>query len=264
MKIYNELSEKIILEQFNEENTINQIKNIKKQLILFDLKEKEKDVDMNDNQIIKGNEQIIFSIISNNISNKINYFINTKDDSFNFELFIIILTEQIKSRISLILTNAKGIESSLFQKINKNTLKSIQSKVSKFLFSFYDDFEGTDKINEEIIIKKKMENNDEEENYMISCIKIILILNIYIEKIKIEDIFGEFKTKENKKLINKLSAYLIQIMDILIQIKKNKESFNINKDLQSEYNFFSDLIENTYKKLMPDLISFIFDIIFMK
>ena len=176
MKTYNELSEKDILEKFNEDNTINQIKNIENQLILFDLKEKEKDVDINDSQIVKGNEQIIFSIISSNILEKINYFTNSKADYFNFELFIIILLEQIKSRISFILKNTKGIEESLFQKINKNTLKIIQSIVSKFLFLFYDGLDNADKNNEESIIKKKMESND-EENYLISCIKIILILH---------------------------------------------------------------------------------------
>ena len=266
MKLFNKISETDAFQQFNEVNSIHQIKNTKNQLILFDLKEKEKDIDINDYQIVKENEQIIFSIISRNISEKIKYFIDSKDENFNFELYIIILITQIKEKISFILKKVKGIESSLFQKINKNTIKTIQSIVSKFLLSFYDNLGNYDKEKEDIIIKKEIENNN-EDNFLISCIKIILILNKYIKKGIIQGIFGQIKTKENKKLISKLSTYLIKIIDIFIQIKKNKEAFNINININNNngyYNnyFFSDLIERTYDKNMPGLISFLFNIIF--
>ena len=59
-----------IINQFKEKDAINQIKNIEKQIIIFDLREKDKEIDINDSQIIKGNEQIIFSIISNQLKEK--------------------------------------------------------------------------------------------------------------------------------------------------------------------------------------------------
>jgi hypothetical protein len=165
-------------------------------MIIFDLREKEKEIDIKDPQIIKGIEQIIFSIISNNISDKINYFIDSNKNIFNFELFIYILMELIKSKISSIYKNSKFFSSGFFKEINKNNIKKKQSLITNFLASFYDNLN----INESIEGKLNLE----DESFLNSCVKIILILDKYIEKNKMKGIFGEVKTKENKKLINKI------------------------------------------------------------
>ena len=100
MKSNNNISLEKILEKYYGESSKKEIKNIEKQLILFNLREKEKnyDININDSQIIKGKEQIIFSIISNNILEKIDYFLDP-NENFNFELFIFFLFENARRRI---------------------------------------------------------------------------------------------------------------------------------------------------------------------
>ena len=249
-------STSFILEKFKDENIINQIKNLEKQIIIFDSREKDKEIDKKDPQIIKGIEQIIFSIISNNIYDKINYFTDSKKNIFNFELFIYILMELIKSKISSIIdNNSKFFSSGFFKDINKNNIKKKQSIIINFLVSFYDDLNINESIEDQLIL--------ENESFLISCVKIIIILDKYIEKNKMKGIFGEIKTKENKKLINKLSQYLIHILFILIRIKKNEEVFKDNNNKNDKKNNdFLILIKTTYDLIMSNLIILLFDIIF--
>jgi hypothetical protein len=104
--------------------------------------------------------------------------------------------ELIKSKISSIYKNSKFFSSGFFKEINKNNIKKKQSLITNFLASFYDNLN----INESIEGKLNLE----DESFLNSCVKIILILDKYIEKNKMKGIFGEVKTKENKKLINKI------------------------------------------------------------
>lgn len=191
-----------IINQFKEKDAINQIKNIEKQIIIFDLREKDKEIDINDSQIIKGNEQIIFSIISNQLKEKINYLLDSKTNNFNFELFINILIEQIKQIISLIYKSTKIIVPEFFKEMNKNIIKKKQSLIINFLLSFYDNINND---NIELNLEQINILINKEDTFFISCTKIILVLNKYIDKNKIKGIFGEIKSKENKKLINKIN-----------------------------------------------------------
>ena len=216
----NKISLEYILTLFNDEKTIKKIKNIKNQLNQFELESKKIAQNSNLDFLIQ-NEQKINSIISTNLSETINYFVNSNDNSFSYELFINCLLEKTKERLSTIKKNAKSIENSLFQKINKNTIKKIQSIIIIFMTSFYDfhendpSFNNTDKIVEAIINK----NIIKEESFLISCIKIILILNNYIDKNKIKNTFNE-KVINNTTLIKELVILLIKILNKLIIIKK--------------------------------------------
>ena len=261
MKSNNNISLEKILEKYYGESSKKEIKNIEKQLILFNLREKEKnyDININDSQIIKGKEQIIFSIISNNILEKIDYFLDP-NENFNFELFIFFLMEQIKLIFSSIIKNSKMLDEGFFKEMNKNIIKKKQQIIINFILSFYDNVK-----NEEINIDK-INLINKEDSFLISCVKIILCFDDNLDKNKMKEIFGQFKTKENKKMINKLITYLIEICKIFIIIKKNTKIFNIknndNIKAQLNYDIFELLIENAYEKFMPSLISFLFDIIF--
>ena len=173
-----------IINQFKEKDAINQIKNIEKQIIIFDLREKDKEIDINDSQIIKGNEQIIFSIISNQLKEKINYLLDSKTNNFNFELFINILIEQIKQIISLIYKNTKIIVPEFFKEMNKNIIKKKQSLIINFLLSFYDNINND---NIELNLEQINILINKEDTFFISCAKIILVLNKYIDKNKIKN-----------------------------------------------------------------------------
>ena len=270
----NKLSMEYILTLFNDEKSVKKIKNIKKQLKQFAL----------ENNIIAQNSNLDFltqikqkinSIISTNLSETINYFVNSNDNSFFYELFINCLFEKIKERLSIINKNSKSIENSLFQKINKNTIKKIQSIIIIFMTSFYDfhendpSFNNSDKIFEAIINK----NIILEESFLISCTKIILILNKYIDKNKIKNTFNE-KVISNSSSIKELIILLIQILNKLIIIKKNKDYFNIgeNKDsnknnLKNErgyyyFNYFEFFLDKTYETNEPCLMKLLFDVIF--
>jgi hypothetical protein len=250
-----------IINQFKEKDAINQIKNIEKQIIIFDLREKDKEIDINDSQIIKGNEQIIFSIISNQLKEKINYFLDSKTNNFNFELFINILIEQIKQIISLIYKSTKIIVPEFFKEMNKNIIKKKQSLIINFLLSFYDNINND---NIELNLEQINILINKEDTFFIACAKIILVLNKYIDKNKIKGIFGEIKSKENKKLINKIILYLISIFNTFILIKQKKKAFKINENIKNfvDYNIFDILLEKTYENNMPSLIILLFDIIF--
>ena len=250
-----------IINQFKEKDAINQIKNIEKQIIIFDLREKDKEIDINDSQIIKGNEQIIFSIISNQLKEKINYLLDPKTNNFNFELFIYILIEQIKQIISLIYKSTKIIVPEFFKEMNKNIIKKKQSLIINFLLSFYDNINND---NIELNLEQINILINKEDTFFISCAKIILVLNKYIDKNKIKGIFGEIKSKENKKLINKIILYLISIFNTFILIKQKKKAFKINENIKNfvDYNIFDILLEKTYENNMPSLIILLFDIIF--
>ena len=259
MKSDNTISIENILDKFKDENSINQIKNIEKQIFLFNSREKEKDFDTNDPQIIKGKEQIIFSIISNNIQEKIDYFLDSKKN-LNFELFIFFLMEQIKNILSSIIKNSKMLDEGFFKEINKNILKKKLLIITNFLLSFYDN-------NKNIQLNiSEINSINKEDSFLISCIKIILLLDDCLDKKKFEGIFGQVKTKDNKKIINKLTVHIVDICKIFILIKKNKKIIKLNDDNiikgQIDYNIFDTLIENAYEKYMPILILFLFDIIF--
>ena len=196
MNTDNNYTTEMILEQFKDEITMNQIKNLEKQLILFDLREKEKNMNNDDPQILKGNEQIIFSIISSQLLEKIKYFTDSNKITFNYELFIQILMELIKSKVSSIYKNSKIFGPNFFKEMNKNIIKKKQSITLDFLLSFYDD-----KNINELTFEQINSVESKQDSFLISCVKIILIMDIYVEKIKMEEIFGQFKIKENKKLI---------------------------------------------------------------
>ena len=270
----NKISLEYILTLFNDEKTIKKIKNIKNQLNQFELESKKIAQNSNLDFLIQ-NEQKINSIISTNLSETINYFVNSNDNSFSYELFINCLLEKTKERLSTIKKNAKSIENSLFQKINKNTIKKIQSIIIIFMTSFYDfhendpSFNNTDKIVEAIINK----NIIKEESFLISCIKIILILNNYIDKNKIKNTFNE-KVINNTTLIKELVILLIKILNKLIIIKKNKDYFNIGENKETNknnlknergyyyFNYFELFLDKTYEVNEPSLMKLLFDVIF--
>jgi hypothetical protein len=103
--------------------------------------------------------------------------------------------------------------------------------------SFYDfhendpSFNNTDKIFEAIINK----NIILEESFLISCTKIILILNKYIDKNKIKNTFNE-KVISNTSSIKELVILLIKTLNKLIIIKRNKDYFNIGENKDSNKN----------------------------
>ena len=84
-----------ILEQFNDENTNQQIQNLKKQLKQFDFQNKSNDSNTSQEAILQK-EQKIYSIISTTLSEKVNYFI-TNQNIFSLELFIYVFFEKIRN-----------------------------------------------------------------------------------------------------------------------------------------------------------------------
>ena len=274
MSSNNKFSLSYILERFNDEKSIRQIKNLKKQLKPFESKELGADSNPDSNN---QKEQQILSLISSNILEKINYFTNSNQNNFNYELFIYVLLEIIKQRLSKIIKNAKSIENSLFHKINKNTIKKIQSIIINFIISFYDFYENDSSYTNnddiiEIIINK---NIILEDSFLISCTKIILVLYNNINKEKIKNIFNE-NLKENSSLIKELTLLLIKIINTLIIIKKNKKLFNIeennitststsvlkNNKGYYNYNHFELFINKTYDVNEPALMKLLYDFIF--
>ena len=216
----NKISQTYVLELLNDDKSIKQIKNIKKQLKQFMLKTNNI-IPNSDSNSLYQNGQKIFEIISNNLSEKINYFIDSNGNYFYYEIFISCLLEKIKARLSKIKKNGKSIDSSLFHKINKNTIKKIQSIIIVFMTSFYDFYENDpsftniDEIFEAIINK----NAIIEESFLISCIKIIIMINKYIDKNIMKNTFNE-KIINNTSSIKELVLLLIKILNKLILIKK--------------------------------------------
>ena len=270
----NKLSMEYILTLFNDEKSVKGMKNIKKQLKQFALENNK--ISQNSNlDFLTQIEQKINTIISTNLSEIKNYFVNSNDNSFHYELFINCLFEKIKEKLFIINKNSKSIENCLFQKINKNTIKKIQSIIIIFMTSFYDfhendpSFNNTDKIFEAIINK----NIILEESFLISCTKIILILNKYIDKNKIKNTFNE-KVISNTSSIKELVILLIKILNKLIIIKRNKDYFNIgeNKDSNKNnlkiergyyyFNYFELFLDKTYEANEPSLMKLLFDVIF--
>ena len=109
--------------------------------------------------------------------------------------------ELIKLKISPIYKISKNIGYDFFKELNKNNIKKKKSIILDFLISFNDNSNNNE-------IK-------EGDSFLISSIKIILILDNYIEKNKIKGIFGQIKSKENKKVIK---SYL----NIISNKNKNK------------------------------------------
>ena len=269
----NKISLSYIIELLIDDKSINQIKNIKKQLKQFALKANNI-IPNTDSNLLYQNEQKILEIISNNLLEKINYFIDSNDNFFYYEIFISCLLEKIKARLSKIKKNGKSIDSFLFHKINKNTIKKIQSIIIVFMTSFYDFYENEpsftniDEIFEAIINK----NTIIEESFLMSCIKIILILNKYIDKNRMKNTFNE-KFINNTSSIKELVFLLIKILNKLIIIKRNIDFFNLgentddiinNKNVKGYYAFshFELFVSKVYDTNEPDLAKLLFDVIF--
>ena len=269
-----------ILDKFNDNDSIKQLKNLKNKLKQYELQEKkeeEKDNNLNEKNISQK-EQKIISIISNTLLEKKNYFLNNEQNNdFNYDLFITFLLEIIKQKLSKIIKNSKSIENSLFHKINKNTIKKIQSIIINFIILFYDFYENdssytnTDDIIETILSK----NIIIEESFLISIIKIILFLNNNLKKEKIKNIFNQ-SLKENYILIKEVVILLIKSINIFFIVKKNKDLFNIedntiidnNNNLKNNkgyYNFnkFELFINKTYTTNYPRLAKLLYDFIFI-
>ena len=263
-------NKKISLEPINNQKSIKQFKNLKNELILFQSQEKKGNLNQK-KEALNQKENKILSIISNCLPGTINYFI--KDDYFNFEFFINTLLEIIKQKLTNIIKNSKSIENSIFNKINKNTIKKIQSIIINFLISFYDFYEynlsysNNDDIIEAIINK----NSNVEDSFLISCSKIILILNNNLNKERIKNFFNE-KFKDNIALIKELILLLIKVLNLFIIIKKNKESFNIEDNTSDNnlktnkgyynYNHLKILINEVYKANESILMKLLYDFIF--
>jgi len=270
----NKISLAYVLELLVDEKSIKQIKNIKKQLKQFALKTN--NITQNsDPNFLYQNEQKIFLIISNNLSEKINYFIDSNDNSFYFEIFISCLLEKIKARLTKAKKNGKAIDNSLFHKINKYNIKKIQSMIITFMESFYDFYENDssftniDEIFEAIINK----NTIIEESFFMSCTKIIVMLNKYINKNRMKNTFNE-KIISNTSSIKEMVVLLITILNKLILIKKNIDCFNLgeNTDVTKnniknakgyyDFNLFELFVSKTYDINEPNLTKLLFDVIF--
>ena len=269
----NKISVTYVLELLNDDKSIKQIKNIKKQLKQFVLKTNNI-IPNSESNMLYQNEQKIFEIISNNLSEKINYFIDSNGNYFYYEIFISCLLEKIKARLSKIRKNGKSIESSLFHKINKNTIKKIESIIIAFLTSFYDFYENdpsftdVDEIFESLINK----NTIIEESFLMSCIKIILMLNKYIDKNRMKNTFNE-KFISNASSIKELVVLLIKILNKLIIIKKNIDFFNLGENTEvtknikngkgyHDFSHFELFVNKTYESNEPELAKLLFDVIF--
>ena len=265
---------KKIIDLFNEEQSIQQIKSLKNQLKNLEIQ----DNNINSNSISESiitNEQTILSIISNNIPDKIHYFINGNDNSFNYESFLYVLIEIIKKRLCTITNHSKSIENSLFHKINKNTIKKIQSIIINFLISFYDFYENNPSFkNVDDAIKAILDKNIVlEDSFLISCIIIVLKLNLNINKEKYKNFFNE-NIKDYYSLIKEVISLLIKLLNILIIIKKNKESFQIQdntiidndnlKNNKGYYNYkhFEIFINKVYKKNELFLVKLLYGFFF--
>ena len=271
MTTNNKLSFSNILERFNDENTNQQIQNLKKQLKQFDSQNKNNDSNTSQEAILQK-EQKIFSIISTTLSEKVNYFI-TNQNTFSFELFIYVFFEKIRNILSKIVKNSKSIENSLFHKINRNTIKKIQSIIINFLISFYDFYENEKESNIDKIVETIINKNVVlEESYLLSYVKIILILNNHIEPTIIKNVFND-KQKEFHSLISEIIAMLIKIINLFIIIKKNKNMFNIEDNIiisdsiknnkgYYNFNYFDNLIYITYINNEPYLMKLLYDVIF--
>ena len=268
------INNKNIIELFNDQKSIQQIKSLRNQLKKFEMQDNNNNSNSNPDQFVKK-EQTIISIISNNIPEKIKYFINKDDNSFNYDSFIFVLFEKIKQKLSQISKNSKSIENSLFHKINKNTIKKIQSIIINFLISFYD-FSENDSLykNTDDVIKAIInENLVLEDSFLISCINIILILNQNLDKEKFKNFFDE-KIKDNYVIKKEVATLLIKLLNIFIIIKKNKELFKIddaniidNDNLKNNkgyynYNHFEIIINKIYEKNEPNLMKLLYEFIF--
>ena len=268
------INNKNIIELFNDQKSIQQIKSLRNQLKKFEMQDNNNNSNSNPDQFVKK-EQTIISIISNNIPEKIKYFINKDDNSFNYDSFIFVLFEKIKQKLSQISKNSKSIENSLFHKINKNTIKKIQSIIINFLISFYD-FSENDSLykNSDDVIKAILnENLALEDSFLISCIDIILILNKNLDKEKFKNFFDE-KIKDNYVIKKEVAILLIKLLNIFIIIKKNKELFKIednniidNDNLKNNkgyynYNHFEIIINKIYEKNEPNLMKLLYEFIF--
>ena len=268
------INNKNIIELFNDQKSIQQIKSLRNQLKKFEMQDNNNNSNSNPDQFVKK-EQTIISIISNNIPEKIKYFINKDDNSFNYDSFIFVLFEKIKQKLSQISKNSKSIENSLFHKINKNTIKKIQSIIINFLISFYD-FSENDSLykNTDDVIKAIInENLVLEDSFLISCINIILILNQNLDKEKFKNFFDE-KIKDNYVIKKEVAILLIKLLNIFIIIKKNKELFKIednniidNDNLKNNkgyynYNHFEIIINKIYEKNEPNLMKLLYEFIF--
>ena len=240
---------KKIIDLFNEEQSIQQIKSLKNQLKNLEIQ----DNNINSNSIsisesIITNEQTILSIISNNIPDKIHYFINGNDNSFNYESFLYVLIEIIKKRLCTITNHSKSIENSLFHKINKNTIKKIQSIIINFLISFYDFYENNPSFkNVDDAIKAILDKNIVlEDSFLISCIIIVLKLNLNINKEKYKNFFNE-NIKDYYSLIK-------EVISLLINLKNNKGYYN--------YKHFEIFINKVYKKNELFLVKLLYGFFF--
>ena len=277
MKTNNKYSLTFILEKFNDEQSKEQIKNLKEQLILFESHNKNKNNETNLNpELIIKREKVILSIIQNTLSEKIKCLI-TNQNTFNYGLFIYIFFDKIKPILSKIIKHTKSIENSLFQKINKNTIKKIQSIIINFLLSFNDFNENEPSYSDiDQIIDDINNKNVLEESYLISYIRIVLIFTNYIEQSKIKNIFYDIKTtkKDFYSYVSDITKMLIVIIHILIIIKKNKSMFNIEdnstnlnniiKNSKGYYNYerFESFINLVYKNIEPYLMKLLCDVIF--
>ena len=222
----NKFSFSYILDRFNDENSLKQIKDLKKELKQFEFQNKNNKTNLE----LFQKEQKILSIITNTLSEKVNYFKND-DNTFNFNLFLYVLLEIIKQKLSNITKNTKGIDNSLFHKINKNTIKKIQSIIVMFIISFYEFYENTPSYSSAEDIFETIENNNAniEESFFISLIKIISIITNNINKEKIKNIFNE-NLKDNDSLRKEMTFMLIKLINTLILIKKNKYLFNFDNN----------------------------------
>ena len=254
----------------NDQKSIEQIKNLKIQLEQFVIKNNNISSSSNPEFFIE-NEQNIYSIISKSLLENEKYFINSKDKSFSYELLIYCLLEKIKSKLSVISNSSKSIEDHLFHKVNINAVKNIKSFLFNFLISFYDlDNNEISDSNIEKTIETIINNKSIiEESFLISSAKIILILNIILDKNKIKNTFNE-KIMTNTSLVNDLIVLLIKILNKLIIIKKNIDCFNLveNNDKNTNTNQnnpndnFKLLLNKTYDVYEPNLMKLLFDIIF--
>ena len=272
MEANNKLSIENILENFKDEKSKQQIKDIKKKLKQFMLKNNNI-IPNSSSEFLIENEQKITSIIISTLSEKSSYFINEKENIFNYELFISFLLEKIRIKLSKIKEGAKSIQKSLFKIINKNTIKKIQSIIVNFLISFYDFYENDPSYTNndniiEILINK---HTIIEESFLISSIKILLMINKYIEKDKIKKIFNK-KVIDNTLSVKDIIIQIIEILNMFMMIKNHKESFNIGENINDNnlknsrgyynYKYFELLIKKTYDTNTSNFMKLLFDILF--
>ena len=265
---------KNIIELFNEEKSIQQLKSLKNQLKNYEIPDNDINSSSNSEQLYT-NEQTILSIIVNIMPEKINYFINRKNNSFNYDTFIYVLFGLIKQRLSTIIQYSKNIENNLFHIINKNTIKKIQKIVINFLISFYDFYENNPSYNnlDDVINSILNKNIILEDSFLICCIRIVLILNNNINKEQLKQFFND-SIEEYSSLIKEVISLLIKLLNILIIIKKNKELFKIEDNTVTDkeilknnkgyynYNHFEIFVNKIYNKNEPYLMKVLYEFIF--